>query len=315
MPNPLDLLLTQLAGQVTPRVGDQLSVQLVSLLERYLNDTLLPEVQRRVDVTLANRPKAAAAEAPNQRGSNVGGPLGPVPRSFRIVPELLRCCGALPAKQELADVLALRNIFRMGDYPDPWMDDIVRAFRLVRGAKTYMEIGTFDRGNLAYASTLLADDAVIVGLDIRDDPVQDEKLRAFIKPSQTYLAIVGDSRLPSTFASVKDALGGREVDAVFIDGDHTAPAVLCDYTNCEALVQDGGVMLMHDSVWEGDADYKGVADALAEINAIDPVYLVDGNNPPLRFMRPPWRGSLWGVVGIVLASEQRWRQARMPLPV
>lgn len=310
MMNPLDSLLRRLAVQVAPRVSDQLRAKLVGLLERHVNDTLLPEVQRRAEAIFSDQPNTASMES-TQYVWQAGGPLGPVPRSFRVVPEALRCCEALPQEEELASVLALRSSFRMGDYPDPWMNDVVRAFRLIRGAKTYVEIGIFDRGNLAYASTLLSEDAVIVGVDIRDDPAQDEKLRSFLKPSQTYLPIIGDSRLPSTFASVKEALQGRRVDAVFIDGNHTAHSVLCDYTNSEALVRDDGVILFHDSVWEGDAHDKGVADTLAEINAVDPVYLIDAINPPWRFMRPLWKGELWGVVGVVLASEQRWRQVPM----
>ena len=308
MMNPLDSLLGRLAVRVAPRVSEQLSAKLVGLLERHVNDTVLPEAQRRAEAIFSDHPNTASTA---QYVSQAGGPFGPVPRSFRMVPEALRCCEALAPEEELARVLALRSIFRTGDYPDPWMNDIVRAFRLMRGARTYMEIGTFDRGNLAYASTLLSEDAVIVGVDIRDDPAQDQKLRNFLKPSQTYLPIIGDSRLPSTFASVKDALQGRRVDAVFIDGDHAAHSVLCDYTNSEELVQDDGVILFHDSVWEGDAHYKGVADTLAEINTVDPVYLIDAINPPWRFTRPLWKDEFWGVVGVVLASEQRWRQAPM----
>jgi predicted O-methyltransferase YrrM len=42
---------------------------------------------------------------------------------------------------------------------------------------------------------------------------------------------------------VKDALQGAELDAIFIDGDHTAYGVMCDYALYEELVGPGGVIM------------------------------------------------------------------------
>jgi hypothetical protein len=304
----MDSLLTQLAQRVTPRVGRQLSGKLVDLLQQHINDQLLPEVQRQTNALLDSRAAAIAAMSAHLSGLDAGGPLGPIPKSFKKVPEALRCCEPLPADEEVAKAHTIRSIFRVGDSPEAWMNDVICSFRLIKRARTYLEIGTEDRGNLAFVSTLLANDAIIVGVDVKDNPVQDEKLQNFIKPTQTYVPIVGDSRLASTFAAVKDALHGHQLDAVFIDGDHTAHSVLCDYTNSETLIQNNGVILFHDSLWEGGDIYKGVADTLAEINTVDPVYLIDGINPPRRFMRSMWKASLWGVVGVVFARDQRWRQ-------
>jgi hypothetical protein len=44
--------------------------------------------------------------------------------------------------------------------------------------------------------------------------------------------------------------------------------------------------------------YKGVADALAEIDKLDPLYLIPGERPCYRFMRPMWRDETWGVVAV-----------------
>ncbi len=240
--------------------------------------------------------------------ADLGAPFGPVPRSFATVPRALRCCEPLAATQELQEVLAMRGRFRVGDYPDPYLDDILRTFRLIAGSHGYLEIGTFDRGNLAYVSGLLADDAIIIGLDVQDEPQRDSKLRDVLKPGQTYVPVVGDSRDPAVVARVGQILGDRQLDTLFIDGNHTAHAVLCDYANYEGFVRDDGIIMLHDSVWEGDQQYKGVADMLAEINTVDPVYLVDGTNPPRRFMRPMWKDQFWGVVAVVFAHDQLWRR-------
>ena len=104
------------------------------------------------------------------------------------------------------------------------------------------------------------------------------------------------------------------MDAVFIDGDHTAYGVMSDYARYEGLVGDSGVVLFHDSVWEGTPEHKGSADALCEIDKLDPVYLVDGDAPPRRFIRPMFRNEFWGVVGVVFASEQLWRNRTLHGP-
>jgi predicted O-methyltransferase YrrM len=304
----IDNLLTLFTRRAKPGADKELFGDLVDLFQRHINDHVLPEVQRQTNAILDARAAATATQTAHYSGLDTGGPFGPIPRSFSIVPEVLRCCEALASDHEVAHTDAIRSSFAIEDSPEAWMGDVIRAFRLIKGRRTYLEIGTEDRGNLAFASTLLADDAILIGVDIQENLIQDEKLVSFIKPTQTYLSIVGDSRLPSTMASVEEALRGDRLDAVFIDGDHTAHSVVCDYTNAEALVQNNGIIFLHDSLWEGDGLHKGTADALTEINNVDPVYLIDATSPPRRFMRPMWKASLWGVVGVVFAREQLWRR-------
>lgn len=229
-----------------------------------------------------------------------GAPLGPIPRSFLRIPRDLAICNPLASAEELEVAKRCRQPFLIDGYGTPYMHDVVRAFRTIRGKRTYIEVGTFDRGNLAYASDLLADDALLIGIDLQAEETRDAKLRQTLKPSQRYLSIVGDSRTPETIASVKAALGDRPLDAIFVDGGHTAHAVMCDYVNYGEMVYPGGVIMFHDSLWEGTSVYKGCADALAEIDKLDPIYLVDGKTPCHRFMRTLWRDEMWGIVGVHL---------------
>ncbi len=232
-----------------------------------------------------------------------GAPFGPVPASFRVLPKSLDPCIPLASDEELQFAYACRKSFLIQGYQEPYMNDIVRAFRLIKGKQTYLEVGTFDRGNLAYAAQLLADDAILIGVDIQQEDAHDELLRRSLKPRQTYISIVGDSRAEETVEQVRNALGyGYVLDAAFIDGGHTAHAVMCDYVNYGEIVRPGGLVLLHDSLWEGSGDYKGSADALSEIDRLDPIYLVAGEGPPHRFMRPMWRDEIWGVVGIHLRN-------------
>lgn len=247
-------------------------------------------------------------ETLNQAEYEVGAPFAPLPRSFYVADPRLTAAQSLATEAEVANAVAARAKFRVGDYGDPYVADVLRAFRLLQGKRFYLEIGIFDRGNLAYVASLLADDAVLIGIDVEDDPARDALLRAALKPGQSYHAVIASSRTPQAVEAVRDLLGGNQLDAVFIDGDHTAYGALADYALYEQFVGNDGVFLFHDSVWEGDENHKGVCDALDEISRVDPIYMIDGANPVRQFCRPVWRDSLWGVVAVIFASDQQWRK-------
>jgi predicted O-methyltransferase YrrM len=219
----------------------------------------------------------------------------------------MEVCVADATEEELALAARVRRPFFISGYQEPYMRDIVRAFRLLHGRKSYLEIGTFDRGNLAYVSTLLANDAVLVGVDTQEESRRDGLLRSNLKPGQRYISVVGDSQDPGTLAQVRAQVGS--LDAIFIDGNHVASAALSDYANYGAMVGAGGLAMFHDSLWEGDAKHKGVADALAEIDRLDPIYLVPGEGPCHRFMRTMGREAKWGVVGIHFIDQAAASQA------
>lgn len=239
----------------------------------------------------------------------LGAPFAPLPRSFYVVDPRLQLAQPVATEQEVANTVTARAKFRVGDYGDPYVADVLRAFRLLQGKRFYLEIGIFDRGNLAYVASLLADDAVLIGIDIEDDPHRDALLRAALKPGQSYHPVIASSRSPQAVDAVRAILGGNRLDAIFIDGDHTAYGALADYALYEQFVANDGVFLFHDSVWEGDEIHKGVCDALDEISRVEPIYMIDGSNPVRRFCRPLWRDSLWGVVAVIFASDQMWRAA------
>lgn len=242
----------------------------------------------------------------------VGAPFAPLPRSFYVVDPRLDVVQPVATAEEIAQTVTDRAKFRVNDYAEPYVADVLRAFRLLRGKKTYLEIGIFDRGNLSYIASLLADDAVLIGVDIQADEERDALLRACLKPSQQFHVVIGSSRDPEVVAQVGELLGDRKLDGVFIDGDHTAYGALCDHALYEQYVADDGLIFFHDSVWEGDEQYKGVCDALDELSRVEPIFMIDGSNPVRRFCRPVWRDSLWGVVAVVFASDQAWRSPTTP---
>ena len=314
--------IDQTAGQFLPDLIRVIDKPLSSIVENYadVNDLEFFDSLTRPDLISSDQdlrakrpfesqflPKPKVPVTPTKEKEIIGAPFSPLSRSFYEVDQRLTVCQPLASSTEVQSVVALRSAFRVGDYPDPYVSDVIRAFRLLRGMSTYLEVGTFDRGNLAYVSSILADDACLIGIDVESDDARDQLLRKQLRTGQRYESVTGSSHSPETILKVKDLLNGRKLDAIFIDGDHTAYAVMADYASYEQLISPDGVVLFHDSVWEGDERFKGVADALAEIDKLDPVFLVDGVNPVRRFVRPLFRDPLWGVVGVVFASDQKWR--------
>jgi len=234
----------------------------------------------------------------------LGAPWPPLSASFRKIPPALLPCDPPATPEEEALAVEIRDEFLSPGQSAPFMRDVIRTARLLRGARTYAEIGIFDRGNLAYMSRVLADDAVLIGVDVDADRDRDRKLRSLLKPGQRYVFVQGDSRSQAVRDGVVEAMDGRALDCVFIDGGHDAFTVMHDYAVFSELVKPDGLVFFHDSLWEGDADFKGVAQALQEIDRLDPIYLVGGDHPCHRFIPSLWRTPLWGVMGVLPMSQR-----------
>jgi FkbM family methyltransferase len=234
---------------------------------------------------------------------SLGAPFGPRAQQWTVIPDYLNMCVPEATTAELEFASSLRAKFQVPGYEDPYLADVVRAFRCISGSQVYLEVGIFDRGNLAYIANLLPDGATLIGVDIQADAERDALLRAHMKPNQTFIPIIGDSRLPETVESVRRALCGRKLDAIFIDGDHTAYGAMCDYVNYGVMVRGGGLILFHDCLWEGNETYKGCAHAINEISKIEETFIVPGYGACQRFMMPLFRDEIWGTVAVVKVSD------------
>lgn len=220
------------------------------------------------------------------------------------IPPRISAAGAPATEAELALGAALRRKFLIEGQPEPFLGDVVRAFRLLKGMSAYMEIGTQDKGNLAYVSELLSTRAVLVDVDLEANPKHQAMLRGHARGTQTIHTIVGDSGAEETHRKIVAALGGTPLDAIFIDGNHSALYHLTDYAVYSRMVKPGGLIFMHDVYWDGDAYNKGSAEATLHIDRVNPVYVVEGADGPVhRFCPPMTRGEHWGRVGIIIKGE------------
>lgn len=112
--------------------------------------------------------------------------------------------------------------------------------------KVIVEIGTYEGGtSLIWAQ--LASEQVIT-CDISPPGPRGELIRSFPPPGSgcKVSILTGDSHSAEFAARVERELGGKKVDLLFIDGDHTEAGVEADYRAYSHLVREGGLIGFHD---------------------------------------------------------------------
>jgi len=117
--------------------------------------------------------------------------------------------------------------------------------------KVVVEIGIFAGGTLKILSTLVTDpNGIVVGIDCDWHNWIPNKwdLTESICPLKL---LDGDSHNPSTVEKLKEMLGGRLIDVLFIDGDHSEWGCRLDYNMFGPLVRKGGIIGFHDLVDKG----------------------------------------------------------------
>jgi cephalosporin hydroxylase len=116
-----------------------------------------------------------------------------------------------------------------------------------------VEIGTHRGGTLVCWAEVSAPGAHLVSIDL-PTPSEGmgttdrdlEHVRARLTAGRRLTAIRADSHLPSTVALVQEALAGRPVDFLWIDGDHSDAGVRQDFAMYAPLVRAGGLIAFHD---------------------------------------------------------------------
>ena len=112
--------------------------------------------------------------------------------------------------------------------------------------KIILEIGTARAGTLLVWASLAADK--VITCDLVHRAAQRPLLEALPPPaSQCQVKLLsGNSHEPSFKQRVAQELGGRKVDFLFIDGDHTETGVAQDYNDYKEFVRPGGLIAFHD---------------------------------------------------------------------
>jgi cephalosporin hydroxylase len=109
--------------------------------------------------------------------------------------------------------------------------------------KVYVEIGCAQLGTFFMHEHLLPSDGLAIGVDVKDS----KAWKTHTPPNKsTYYLLKGDSASPDIVGKVKELLGGRSIDFLFIDGDHDIEPVQKDWDNSSSLVRPGGLIAFHD---------------------------------------------------------------------
>jgi predicted O-methyltransferase YrrM len=98
------------------------------------------------------------------------------------------------------------------------------------GPQVMVEIGSHTGGTLwAWRQVV----PTVIGIDLHPNFYDDS-------------VIVGDSHSMKTVLALTKRLGGRAIDCLFIDGDHSYNGVRQDYIMYAPLVRPGGLIAFHD---------------------------------------------------------------------
>jgi cephalosporin hydroxylase len=126
------------------------------------------------------------------------------------------------------------------------MSELTLALRRVDRLRprTVVEIGSHPGGTLHAWAQVAARDALVISVDLR--PPRWRAVRDLGR--RQCVSVTGDSHRADIVDRVRDALGGRRVDFLFIDGDHSYAGVKADFLGFAPLVRVGGLVALHDII-------------------------------------------------------------------
>ena len=141
--------------------------------------------------------------------------------------------------------------------PNQIRSELLTLLGLVKKSrpKIVMEIGTEAGGTLFLLSRVASKNALIISVDLPAGPYGSgysqfkiPLYRSFALPGQKMELLRLDSHDKKTLAKVRKILDGREIDVLFIDGDHAYEGVKKDFETYSPLVRRGGIIVFHDIV-------------------------------------------------------------------
>jgi predicted O-methyltransferase YrrM len=119
--------------------------------------------------------------------------------------------------------------------------------------RTVLEIGTAAGGTLLLLARVTHPNGIIVSVDLPGGAFgggyaawRSWLYRAFASPGQALTLLRGDSHHPGIRRRVTEIFGGRPIDLLLIDGDHTYEGARQDYSDYAPLVRAGGIVAFHD---------------------------------------------------------------------
>ena len=133
--------------------------------------------------------------------------------------------------------------------------------------RTILEIGTGRGGTTVLLACAAPDDVLLVSVDLPIGASRAPLLAAAGRASQQIKCVRADSHDAGTRRKVEALFGGRQVDLLFIDGDHASEGVRKDLELYAPLVKPGGWIAFHDIVPGVHEAVGGVPELWVELRA------------------------------------------------
>ena len=145
----------------------------------------------------------------------------------------------------------------------PYVAPLLRDFAAGRGQIRYLEIGAYEGRNLAFMDWLLPAKLDVTVIDPWFDEAlnPEEKYHAVEPRFRRNVAKLNFTSLAtrkgfSTYELPKMLEAGERFDLIYVDGSHTAWAVMVDLAYCAALLDIGGMMVL-DDYWHDESEIGG----------------------------------------------------------
>lgn len=106
-----------------------------------------------------------------------------------------------------------------------------------------VEIGVAQGGTLYFWLQAARLNATVIGIDLG---APDPHWQTWIPDGVSLHYLQADTHEPATLAKLQEILHGREIDFLFVDGDHSEAGATCDFEMYGPLVRSGGVIAFHD---------------------------------------------------------------------
>jgi predicted O-methyltransferase YrrM len=187
-----------------------------------------------------------------------------------------------------------------------------------RRPQTIVEIGTAAGGTFYCLSQIADPSALLVSIDFLggnygggQTNLDCKLFTTFGPPTQRFEFVRQRSFLRSTLDSLRQLLGEREIDLLFIDGDHSYAAAKSDYEMYHPLVAKDGMIAFHDIIdipdqakdWQRGNE---VAIFWKELSPrVNSREIIDRSFPPSSWDGREPRSRFWPSLGIGLVLDNQ----------
>jgi predicted O-methyltransferase YrrM len=154
-------------------------------------------------------------------------------------------------------LVGLRPAYLLHIIPTQVRDELAELAGIVDNLEpsAVLEIGTANGGTLFLWSRLASSDATVVSVDLPGGQLgggypkwKIPFYKSFARDKQRIWLVRGNSHDVNVFRKVRRILGTRQLDFLFVDGDHSYGGVKRDHEMYSPLVRKGGVVAFHDIV-------------------------------------------------------------------